>query len=75
MSFRLPRLDGPFKCRFCPSTLENKSSHQAQAWEWITGYLPSTEHCCPICLKTNGAMWREIVRRSATRAAAQGEKA
>jgi len=32
----------------------------------VTGYLPKTEYCCPMCQKTNGAMWAEIVRRAAS---------
>ncbi len=58
------RGDGPYRCHFCPATLSDKASPKARAWDWVTGYLPATEHCCPKCVKTNNAMWREIVRRS-----------
>lgn len=62
---RKPLDTGPFKCHFCSATLRSKEAPEAIKWEWVTGYLPKTEHCCPKCLQRNGAMWREIVRRAA----------
>lgn len=53
-----------YKCRFCTAKLTEKSSLQACGWDWITGTLPKTEHCCPVCLKANKAMWQEIARQS-----------
>jgi len=56
---------GPYRCRFCPAVLRDKTAPEAQGWDWVTGHLPATEHCCPACLGKNSAMWQEIVRRAA----------
>jgi hypothetical protein len=64
---------GPCRCRFCPAVLHDKKAPEAQGWDWVTGNLLTTEHCCPTCQKTNGAMWAEIVRRAASHNT-QGEK-
>jgi hypothetical protein len=55
---------GPFKCHFCNAVLVDKSRREAQEWDWVTGYLPTTEHCCPTCQKTHRAMWQEILNRA-----------
>lgn len=65
---------GPYRCRFCPAALNDKKSPEAQAWDWVTGNLPTTEHCCPTCQRTNGTMWAEIVRRAASHDTLKGEK-
>jgi len=55
---------GPYRCHFCPAILRDKMAPEAKEWDWVTGYLPTTQHCCPSCQKANGVMWTEIVRRA-----------
>jgi hypothetical protein len=40
----------PFLCAFsCGSSLMNKYSDEADAWDWFTGYGDKTIHFCPAC--------------------------
>lgn len=48
----------PFPCAFgCGRELEGKFTHDAEAWEWFTGYGDGPVHFCPTCRRNRS---REI---------------
>ena len=53
--------DGPYKCEFCTRYLLSKSDPAAAHWDWITGYLPKTVHCCPQCQRSYPKAWGKLL--------------
>jgi hypothetical protein len=55
-----------FKCHFCSAKLSDKALPEARNWDWVTGRLPATEHCCPKCQVAHAGMWGTIIARAAS---------
>lgn len=41
------------ECDLCGCKTENETTADKDGWDWFTGYLQSTFHCCNRCLSVN----------------------
>ena len=52
-------------CVFCGTTTPVQSfppapTYSPKGWDWFTGYMSDTAHCCPACRRQHHAQWMAL---------------